>query len=94
MSFRNLSVIVAVLAAAVVFASGCSGKKSGSGSVSGGPQAPQVSATVMDTVSAVDATRSEAARAAAANTPRPGSVTQSSNAQGTGNTTADQVESR
>ena len=42
-------------------------------------------------MSAVDATRSQAARAAAANTPRPGSVTQSSNADGASNTT-DRVE--
>ena len=94
MSFRICRVIVVAVAAAVVFASGCSGKKSGSGSVSGGPQAPPppVSATVAATLNAVGATRSEAARAAAANTPRPGSVTQSSNAQGASNTTADQVE--
>lgn len=94
MSFRTCRVIVAGLAAAVVFASGCSGKKSGSVAPSMGSQQPQqgqVSATVADTLSAVDATRSQAARIAAANTPRAGSVTQSSNADGT-RTTTDRVE--
>lgn len=92
MSFRTCRVVVVALAAAVVFvASGCSGSKSGSGSVPGTPAPPQVSATRAATVNAVDATRSQAAEAAAANTPRPGSVTQSSNADGAG-TTTDRVE--
>lgn len=92
MSFRTGRVIVVALAAAVVFASGCSGKKSGSAAPSMVPQQPgQVSATRAATLSAVDATRSQAARIAAANTPRPGSVTQSSNADGA-RTTTDRVE--
>ena len=92
MSFRTCRVVVVALAAAVVFvASGCSGSKSGSGSVPGDSGPPQVSATREATVSAVDATRSQAAEAAAENTPRPGSVTQSSNADGAG-TTTDRVE--
>lgn len=92
MSFRTGRVIVVALAAAVVFASGCSGSKSGSAAPSMGSQQPgQVSATRAATLSAVDATRSQAARIAAANTPRAGSVTQSSNADGA-RTTTDRVE--
>ena len=92
MSFRTCRVVVVALAAAVVFvASGCSGSKSGSGSVPGDSMTPQVSGTREATLSAVDATRSQEARAAAHNIPRPGSVTQSSNADGASNTTADRV---
>ena len=89
MSFRTCRVIVVGLATAVVFASGCSGKKSGSVAPSVGlPQQGQVSATV---AAALSATRSQAARIAAANTPRPGSVSQSSNAD-SASTTTDRVE--